>query len=194
MMFKVMMEGFEGVKLSDIRWYIRENTTDMLPSNLNLPTVNTLPYRTNCSLWDWDSTHWKKLSVTEIEGYSNSDGGTGIYKLNLSSYPSGACIVVGVGGRFSFMSMENLRDFTASGTISDMLSPEYNMKSRVDFKFSTDIYADSGALYSPQYIENRRLAKVNFLKHLNISDGVEVTEDMLELKPNQATLYLDLKE
>ena len=43
------------------------------------------------------------------------------------------------------------------------------MQSRIEFRFATDIFADSGTLYSDEYMEHRHIAKVEFLKRLSIS-------------------------
>jgi hypothetical protein len=82
----------------------------------------------------------------------------------------------------------------ATGAVTDMLSPEYDMQSRIEFDFSTDIFKDSGALYSDEYIEHRHREKIEFLKKLSISSNILITEDTLELSPNRATIYANLVE
>ena len=68
------------------------------------------------------------------------------------------------------------------------------MQSRIEFNFSTDIFADSGTLYSDEYIEHRHREKIEFLKKLSISPDINITEDNLELSPNKATVYANLIE
>lgn len=75
-----------------------------------------------------------------------------------------------------------------------MLSPEYDMQSRIEFSFSTDIFADSGTLYSDAYIDHRHMQKIEFLKKLSISSEINISEDNIELSPNKATVYANLLE
>ena len=81
-----------------------------------------------------------------------------------------------------------------SGSTLSTLSPEYDMKSQMEFRFSHSLYTDSGALYSPEYIEHRSLAKIDFLKHLDISPDVSINTSDLILTPDRAILTLPLKE
>lgn len=75
-----------------------------------------------------------------------------------------------------------------------MLSPEYDMQSRIEFSFSHPIYEDTGSLYSPAYISNRNDAKIAFLKSLNINQNIAVSPDNLVLTPDRAILTLPLQE
>jgi hypothetical protein len=68
------------------------------------------------------------------------------------------------------------------------------MQTRIEFRFTTDVFMDTGALYSDTYIENRRNEKIEFLKKLSISPGVNITENDLELTPNKAVIYAPLQE
>lgn len=68
------------------------------------------------------------------------------------------------------------------------------MKSQVEFRFSHDIYTDSGVIYSPEYIAHRRDAKIAFLKTLDISPHVDVTPDDVILTPDRTILTLPLAE
>ncbi len=117
-----------------------------------------------------------------------------MYQLELSDYPSGSCIIAGVGGDFQYIRYDNIASFTASGIVTDLLSPEYEMQSRIEFHFSTDIFADSGTLYSEEYLEHRRMAKIEFLKQLSISPNINITENDIELSPNKAVVYANLLE
>lgn len=187
--YTVALSWFKGLNIDDLRWYIREDI-DFSSHNRSHRHKNIKL----CSLQNWDADNWKKINTTPIESFSNAEGAIGTYKLDLWVYPQNACIIMGMWGHFYTIPFFDIPDFTASGKIVSTLSPEYNMKTRIDFRFSTDIYTDSWALYSPEYIENRRLAKVDFLKRLSVSQGIEVDEKSLELSPNKATMYLELKE
>lgn len=74
------------------------------------------------------------------------------------------------------------------------LSPEYDMKSQIEFRFSHDIYSDIGTLYSPEYISHRHDAKIAFLKALNITPTINIAPEDLMLTPERAILTLPLKE
>lgn len=101
---------------------------------------------------------------------------------------------MGIVGDSTSIIFPPLDVFTASGVVTDILSPEYDMQSRLEFRFATDIFSDTGALYSSEYLEHRRMAKVEFLKHLSISPEINVTEADLELSPNRAIVYARLLE
>jgi len=99
-----------------------------------------------------------------------------------------------VGGDFEYIRYEKLQNFVATGSVTDVLSPEYDMQSRIELRFSTDIFADSGTLYSDEYIEHRRNQKIEFLKKLSILPEITLTENDLELSPNKAVVYASLIE
>lgn len=69
-----------------------------------------------------------------------------------------------------------------------MLSPEYDLQTEIEFRFSHDIFADTGALYSDAYVENRHLKKIDILKSLDISPNVTLTDDQIVLTPDKITL------
>ncbi len=100
----------------------------------------------------------------------------------------------GIAGDFEYIDFDYLNPFVATGTLTDVLSPEYDMQSRIEFDFSTDIFADSGTLYSDEYMEHRHREKIDFIKKLSISPGINITEDNLELSPNRAIVYANLAE
>jgi hypothetical protein len=87
-----------------------------------------------------------------------------------------------------------LEDFTITGSIIQALSPEHDMKSQLEFRFSHDVYRDIGTLYSPEYIAHRRDAKIAFLQNLHINPNIDVSPDDLVLTPDRAILTLPLKE
>jgi hypothetical protein len=68
------------------------------------------------------------------------------------------------------------------------------MKSRIEFRFSQDIYTDTGTLYSKEYMENRKAQKLAFLKSLDIVPNIPLTEANISLSPNRATLLGNFDE
>lgn len=107
---------------------------------------------------------------------------------------SHVCLIGGVNGVYSVLEDRTLEDFVATGSTLEVLSPEYDMQSRIEFDFSYPIYEDTGSLYSPAYIANRSNAKIAFLKSLSISPDIAITPDNLILTPDHAILTLPLAE
>ncbi len=68
------------------------------------------------------------------------------------------------------------------------------MKSQIEFRFSHDIYSDTGALYSPEYISHRHDAKIAFLKALDITPHTDISTTDLVLTPERAILTLPMKD
>ena len=68
------------------------------------------------------------------------------------------------------------------------------MKSQIEFRFSESIYSDTGTLYSHEYISNRQQAKINFLKHLNLSSHIPLLPENLILSPDRAIITLPLED
>lgn len=178
LVYQIKMSGYKDISPDNIRWYIKK-----IDENTN-----------SCDISTWNGKSWKKVSVKNISSYSNGDLHTVNYKLNLNEYPSSSCLVAWVSGDFEYIRFEQLSNFTATGNITDILSPEYDMQTRIEFRFTTDVFMDTGALYSDTYIENRRNEKIEFLKKLSISPGVNITENDLELTPNKAVIYAPLQE
>ncbi len=114
------------------------------------------------------------MKTKTIETHTISQKKIGTYTLELSEYPSDACIVAGLAGDAQSMIFAPLDVFTATGSVTDILSPEYDMQSRIEFHFATDIFADTGTLYSREYMEHRQMARVEFLRHLSVSNNITV--------------------
>ncbi|NRH21094.1 hypothetical protein HOO68_03555 [Candidatus Gracilibacteria bacterium] len=178
MTYQVKMTGYKNLKTNDLRWYIKN-----LDENGN-----------GCNITTWNAKDWKKVTTNTLLKYSNENTYTSNEQLNIEKYPSSACIVVGVAGDFEHLRYEKIQDFVATGAITDAISPEYDMQSRIEFRFSTDIFADSGTLYSDTYMDHRHNQKIEFLKKLSILPGITVTENDLELSPNKAVIYANLLE
>ena len=104
------------------------------------------------------------------------------------------CIIAGVAWEYRVLDNRMNGPFTLTGWMLQALSPEYDMKSQIEFRFSYDIYSDVGTLYSPEYISHRRDAKIAFLKALNITPAINITPEDLMLTPERAILTLPLKE
>ena len=89
---------------------------------------------------------------------------------------------------------EAIEQFVATGSIASMLSPEYDLQSEVEFRFSHDIFSDTGALYSQEYIDNRQAQKIAFLKLLDISPAIPLTEENIIMTPDKVTLVAKFDE
>jgi MG2 domain/Bacterial Alpha-2-macroglobulin MG10 domain/Alpha-2-macroglobulin family/A-macroglobulin TED domain/Alpha-2-macroglobulin bait region domain len=170
--YEVTSYGYGELGPSDVRWYIKKMTTEH-----------------SCDLGWWDPSVWTRVKTRIIETHTVSQKKIGTYQLQLGEYPSDACIIAGLSGDAQSILFSPLDPFTATGTITDILSPEYDMQSRIEFRFATDIFADTGTLYSSDYIEHRQMAKVEFLKELSISNNIEIWLSDLELSPNRAVVY-----
>ena len=68
------------------------------------------------------------------------------------------------------------------------------MQSSVEFRFSHDIYTDSGAIYSPEYLAHRGNIKKEFLSRLHIDPYTQVSIENLTLTPDRAIVTLPLTE
>lgn len=138
---------------------------------------------------------WKEISPRVLTP-SSRDGQRWVSQVALP-YDLSAwrlCIIAGVAWSYRIIEDRWLEDFTATGSVIASLSPEYDMKSRVEFRFSHDIYRDIGSLYSPEYIAHRRDAKIDFLKHFSIIPNIDVSPDDIVFTPDRAILTLPLKE
>ena len=178
MTYQVKMSWYKDLSPEDIRWYIKK-----LDEN-----------GWGCDMNTWNEKSWKRVTVNNISTYTNGDFHTANYKLNLKQYPSSSCLVAWVSGNFEYIRFEHLDGFSATWSITDILSPEYDMQTRIEYRFTTDIFMDSGALYSDEYMDNRHSEKIEFLKKISISLGINVTENDLELSPNKAIIYAPLLE
>ncbi len=68
------------------------------------------------------------------------------------------------------------------------------MKSIVEFRFSSDIYTDTGVLYSPEYMKNRNDAKIALLKQLEIIPAIPLTEANISFTPDRVSIIGDFQE
>lgn len=152
MIYQVNMAGYTDLNPTNIRWYMRKYDAD----------------GGGCDIATWNPNLWKSIGTTDIST-TRGDSMSATYRLDISQYPSGSCLVAGIAGDFEYINFAPLEEFVASGSITDMLSPEYDMQSRIEFIFPTDIFADSGTLYSDEYIEHRHREKIEFLKKLSVS-------------------------
>ena len=78
--------------------------------------------------------------------------------------------------------------------MADVLSPEYDMKSRLEVTFSSPIFTDTGALYSDEYITNRGNEKTKILSALRISPNVNISVDDIALTPNKMSVTGEFRE
>ncbi len=212
--YDISMYGFDEYNPDNIRYYVHYESgatcdissswgTDMLPpyyermpqkwdSPLTPVVPTVMPPRGNEWIPRWP---FVQLSATSIHP-SMKDGQVWTSQIQLP-YNLDAprlCIIAGVGGVFRTIENRTLDPFTVTWATLDTLSPEYDMKSQVEFRFSHSLYQDQWTLYSPEYIAHRSAAKIDFLKHLDVSPHIDITPDDLILTPDRAILTLPLKE
>ncbi len=175
--YEVKLTGYRDHRADDIRWY-------------QIPIGNI---QTNevCSLRNQDPSKWQEVKAKRRSGDPEIKA---IYHLNLDKYPTGSCIVGGIGGDLQYINYEILPEFSATGSLTHALSPEYDMRSRIEFDFSTDIFSDTGTIYSDIYIEHRRQEKIEFLKKLSISGNIHIEEKDIELSPRKAIILANMTE
>ncbi len=175
--FHVEMYGIPGATTRDIRWY-----------------MHTDPSR-NCRVDDaWDSTIWKKVTATELSRKNPWVREEAEYRLSYDTALPRVCIVAWVAGQFVTVVDRKIDEFTITGSLVSTLSPEYDMQSEVEFRFSHDIFADTGALYSEDYIANRLAEKVAFLQKLDITPHVDITPDQVVMTPSRASIVGNFAE
>jgi hypothetical protein len=66
------------------------------------------------------------------------------------------------------------------------------MRSQIEISMSSDIYTDTGAIDSPEYLAHRGNMKIDFLKHFSIYPEVSVSPADIELTPTRAVITLPL--
>jgi hypothetical protein len=104
------------------------------------------------------------------------------------------CIIAGIAWLYSVVEDRFIDPFTATGWLSEALSPEFDMKSQIEFTFSHDIYSDSGTLYSAEYMNHRSNQKIEFMKRFDITPNIGLKPEDLMLTPDRAVLTLPLEE
>lgn len=175
--FDVDMYGFEWLDTSDIRWY-----------------MHTDPKR-NCYMEDaWDSTVWNKIPADQISHNNTGLRDTARYHLSYDTTTPRVCIVAGVAWQFITVLDRAIDDFTVTGSVVSVLSPEYDLQSEIEFRFSHDIFADTWALYSEEYIANRLKEKVAFLQKLDITPRVDITPDQIVMTPSRVSILAHFDE
>jgi uncharacterized protein YfaS (alpha-2-macroglobulin family) len=175
--YDVRMYGFPSLDADDIRWYVHNDP------------------KKNCDIADvWNSLMFNELHATKIVSHRVGQMENATYQLDYDVNPSRTCIIAWVGGEFVTVVDRHLEAFSATGGAVDILSPEYDMKSRIDIWFSENIFTDSGTLYSPEYIEHRKQAKIQFLKSLDIVPNIGLTEENIILTPDHASIVANFEE
>lgn len=93
------------------------------------------------------------------------------------------------------VSDRKLDPFTVSGSVSDVLSPEIDMKSRIEITFSSPIFMDSGTVNGQSDPSWKDDVKKSILDHLTISPSISVTESGISLlDPKKIILTGDFQE
>lgn len=175
--YNVSMYGYPGLDPDNINWYINTNPD------------------TNCEIADvWNSLNFSRLKTKRISRSTSGQIELATYTLDYDTNLPRVCIIAWVGGDFQAVVDRSLSTFTATGSIVDMLSPEYDMKSIVEFRFSSDIYTDTGVLYSPEYMKNRNDAKIALLKQLEIIPAIPLTEANISFTPDRVSIIGDFQE
>lgn len=150
--YEVKLTGYKELTADDIRWY-------------RIPMHYT-PGFDECYIRSLEPSKWQEIKAKRRSGDPEKKA---IYHLDQGTYPEGSCIVAGIAGDLYSLRFEHLGEFSVTGSLTHALSPEYDMRSRIEFDFSTDIFADTGAVYNDVYIEHRQQEKIKFLKKLSIS-------------------------
>ncbi len=104
------------------------------------------------------------------------------------------CLIGGFAGNISPLEDRTIVPFVITGSTLQVLSPEIDMKTQLEFRFSSPIYSDTGVLYSSEYISNREQAKIDFLKHLDVNSDIKILPEDIVLAPDRATITLPLEE
>lgn len=76
MTYQVRMLGYKDFTPHNIKWYLR-------PLN---------PNGGGCDINSWNPTIWKNISVNAVSS-AIGDNISATYKLDISDYPSGSCLV-----------------------------------------------------------------------------------------------------
>ncbi len=176
-LYNVRLIGYGELLPWDVRWYMHTDASK------------------NCYVGDaWDSLGF--LPVPAIEYQSDRDGQlqTGLFELAFDSNTPRLCIIAGIGWDFYTVEDRYLDPFTATWSTPDILSPEYDMQSRIEFRFSSDIYQDVGNLYSAEYMAHRKNEKTLFLKRLDIYPNIPITEENIVLSPDRVNIIASFRE
>lgn len=175
--YNIRLVGYTDLWTKDVRWYMHNDPTK------------------NCNISDaWDSREFVTIPATEVRTDKDGQIETAVYHLDFDPNTPRLCMIAWVGGDFYTVEDRYLNPFTGTGTAVDVLSPEFDMQSRVEFQFSSDIYRDIWDLYSNEYIAHRKDQKTLFLKSLEIYPNVTLTEDNISLTPDRASIVGSFQE
>lgn len=175
--YDVRLIWYGNLTTRDIRWF-----------------KHTDPMR-NCQISDaWDSLRFQSIQTTELESHTNGQIQNARTVLDFDPNVSRLCIIAGIWWDFYTVEDRFLDPFTATWEVVQVLSPEYNMESRIDFDFSTNIFQDRGDLYSKEYFSYRKNQKTLFLKSLDIRPNIALTEENIILSPSRASIIAPFKE
>jgi hypothetical protein len=142
--FAAELYWYPGFRVDDLRWYIHHDSTR------------------SCDISAWDSQVWDPLTPVEISRDDKAQISRWQYRLSYDTTLPYTCIIAGLGWDYIHVLDEAIGEFTATGVVASMLSPEYDLQSELEFRFSHDIFSDTGTLYSDEYIDNRHREKVEF--------------------------------
>jgi uncharacterized protein YfaS (alpha-2-macroglobulin family) len=175
--YSVKLVWYSDLTPQDVKWYSHTDN------------------KKNCYIGDaWDSLSFTNINAREMQSERDWQKQTALFHLDFNPNVSHLCIIAGIGWEFYTVEDRYLESFTATGSAPEILSPEYDMQSRIEFRFSSDIYRDIGELYSKEYMVNRKNQKTLFLKSLDISPNIPLTEDNIALTPDRVSIVAPFQE
>ena len=174
--YHVSMDGFDIYTPENIRYFISYD-----------PDISC----TERSSLEWYSPIFPKEVVPMTREGQRMDM---TISFDIEHRQSRICLIGGVNGAYSLLEDRTLQPFLIEASTLETLSPEYDMQTRIEFRFSHPMYEDIGTLSSPEYIANRHDAKLWFLKHLSIAPDMPISPESLVLFPDRAILTLPLQE
>ncbi len=142
----------------------------------------------------WDSKKYKKVNAHRQSFTKKGQIMQAVYSVDLDPTIPRQCLLAGVSNNIQVVLDRTLTPFVLTGTLTDILSPEYDMKSRIEISFSSPLFTDSGSLYSPEYIAYRSQQKKNLLARIHISPDIGLTESGIVLTPQKLSIVGDFKE
>lgn len=127
--YRIVMYGYSGLSAQDIRWYVRDASLTGSCTNDDHTLWNSRAYR---------SVSAERLSVQTRGQIEESE-----YRLMFDTTLPRQCIIAGVANHMTLVTDRTLRPWTMTGVVTDMLSPEYRMQSRIEYRFSNPVFVDS---------------------------------------------------
>lgn len=157
--FSVEMYGFSGLDIGHVRWYAYTSSD---PNERCIGEGKV----------EWDSRKFTQIPAKILSQDRRGPRFVGTVRLDIPVTASRQCVIAGINDTIQSVVNRTLEPFTLTGTISDVLSPEYDMQSRIDIRFSERIFSDTGTIYSPEYITHRTEQKKKILSQLEVMPDI----------------------